>query len=284
MSTFKKLASRVEKIFKPSQDIKIGVANVHELFPLAIYENEISCHQEIKKILLDNYEKEKFPVVEKKDLVLQDGGIIKDALTTETFTGEGHGLAAFHKKSLYKGFFSELLQHVYAYMGILGLRTDNVDIYVMKSWLVIHDDFNQSLPFHVHPESNISFVYYVQTTELSQSIAFENAVNQNALSQDIFNTSNPDVIKDDCMVVEHNRFNFDYHAVPVREGMVVMFPGWRTRHGTQSVVNETNVPNEPDFKFQPRLAIAGDLKIVLRPDRLSTMTLCSSLEYWDKLN
>ena len=35
--------------------------------------------------------------------------------------------------------------------------------------------------------------------------------------------------------------------------------------------------------FVPRLAIAGDLKVVLKPDRLATMTLSSSLEHWEKL-
>lgn len=273
----------LKDFFKKNNSNPIEEPTTHKLFPLVIYENKVSCHEEIKKILLENYEKEKFPVIEKKDLPLNDGSVIKDGLTTETFTGEGHGLATLHKKPYYKKFYTELLQHAYAYMRMLGLRTDNVDLYVMKSWLVIHEDYNHTIPFHVHPESNISFVYYTQTTEFSQSILFENALNQNELSQDIFNVNLLDVQKDDKMLVEPNEYNTNVHQLHVKEGMILMFPGWRTRHGTNSVLNADHFPSNEETPV-PRLAIAGDLKIVLRPDRLSTMTLCSSLDHWQKLN
>lgn len=274
--------SILKDFFKKNSSIEDPIA--HKIFPMAVYENKVSCHEEIKKILLKNYEREKFPVEEKKDYIMPDGTVVKEGLTTETFTGEGHGLAILHKKPDYKKFYSELLHHARAYMKMLGLRTDNIDIYVMKSWLVIHDNFNHTIPFHVHPESNISFVYYTQTEEYSQSIVFENGLNQNELSQDIFNIGFLNSQKDDKMLVEKNCFNDDQHEVPVKEGMILMFPGWRTRHGTRSVVNADIINKFIDKEVTPRLAIAGDLKIVLRPDRLSTMTLCSSLEHWQKLN
>jgi len=58
-----------------------------------------------------------------------------------------------------------------------------------------------------------------------------------------------------------------------------MFPGWRTNHGTRMTKPEAFDKDT----FVPRLAIAGDLKVVLKPDRLATMTLSSSLEHWEKL-
>lgn len=254
----------------------------HSIFPLAIYENRVQCHEEAKKTILDNYESEKFPVTNQTDLHLPDGTIIPNGLTVENFTGEGHGLATFHKKPQYQTFFKELRQHALAYLKMLGLRTEVVDVYVMKSWLVIHDNLMDDMPFHVHPESNISFVYYTQTSDYSQSIVFENSSKQNEISQDIFNFDFSDVVRGDKMVEDLNLFNEEEHVIPVKEGMILMFPGWRTRHGTRSVI-PTHTRIDIQGPVPIRLAVAGDLKVVLKPEKLSTMTLSSSIDHWTKL-
>lgn len=245
----------------------------HRLFPLAVYENKVQCHDQIKKILLENYEKEKFQVAHEESETLPDGTV--RTRTTTKFTGEAHGLALFHKKPEYKEFFKELKKHALLYLQSLGLDTTRVDVYVMKSWLVIHNDFKESMPAHIHPESNISFVYYVRKNSSSQNIVFENSSNQNDISQDIFYA---DFSSDNSVVVLRNEFNESERELSVAEGSLVMFPGWRTKHGTRNPKNA-----DPKDFCEPRLAIAGDLKVVLRPDRLATMTLSSSLEHWEKL-
>lgn len=247
----------------------------HKIFPLGIYENEISCHHETKKTILANYDKEKFAVTEKRNLVLPDGKIVEEEVFK--FTGEAHGLATFHKKQEYSNFFSELSSHAFRYLNMLGLDSSKVDIYVMKSWLVIHDSPTDNMPFHVHPESNISFVYYAQITEDSQAIVFHNSYCANEISQDIFYC---DTNSKNNMLVSPNKLNETEHIFPAKEGTIIMFPGWKTKHGTRSL--EKKEYNSATFK--PRLAIAGDLKVVLKPDYLATMTLSSSLNYWEKIS
>ena len=258
--------------FKYTPPLSIPVC--HKIFPLGVYENQVSCHAETKTAILHNYESEKFPVKCSSPLKLPDGRIVQADISK--FTGEAHGLATFHKKPQYKVFFSELACHANAYLRMLGIDEQKTEIYVMKSWLVIHDDHADSMPFHVHPESNISFVYYAQTLPCSQSIVFRNDSHQNDISPDIFYS---DVNSANSLITEETCLNKTEFQLNVREGMLVMFPGWRTNHGTRMTKPEAFDKDT----FVPRLAIAGDLKVVLKPDRLATMTLSSSLEHWEKL-
>jgi len=252
----------------------LGIAVCHKIFPLGIYENQLSCHPETKATILANYESEKFQVKCPANLELPDGKIVEASVSK--FAGEAHGLATLHKKPEYKVFFSELACHANAYLRMLGIDEQKTEIHVMKSWLVIHDDHTDAMPFHVHPEANISFVYYAQTPPCSQSIVFRNDSHQNDISQEIFYNEENSAHR---LVTEETCLNRQEFPLSVREGMLVMFPGWRTNHGTR-----TSKPETYDKEtFVPRVAIAGDLKVVLKPDRLATMTLSSSLEHWEKL-
>ena len=66
-----------------------------------------------------------------------------------------------------KPFFKDLKTNVDEYLNHLNVDSSKLDYHVSKSWVGFHDSEVPELKPHTHNESNISFVYYVKSSENS---------------------------------------------------------------------------------------------------------------------
>lgn len=243
----------------------------HNLFPLLIYENKVSCHEEVKAKFLKNYEEEKFPTELVEKMVLPDGSIASVKTTFQT--GEFFNKTKLHLNREYSCFFHELNLHCKKYVELLGLNSEKLNFYVTKSWLVIHEFSDQNMNRHVHPESNISFAYYVSCPEGSQNFLVQNLSRQNELSPECFFMGIDSQSSKFQILKSSNVYNEESRKISSNEGSLILFPGWKTMHGTAISSNSSR-------KNCLRIAISGDIKITLKPDYSGAVTFSSPKEEW----
>ena len=72
-----------------------------------------------------------------------------------------------HQEEYCKPFFKDLKTNVDEYLNHLNVDSSKLDYHVSKSWVGFHDGKVPELKPHTHNESNISFVYYVKSSENS---------------------------------------------------------------------------------------------------------------------
>ena len=120
---------------------------VHEIFPLIVYQGSINSHEHMKKHIdvlrkywFDGYENE---------------------------SPEYSGRIFLHQEEYCKPFFKDLKTNVDEYLNHLNVDSSKLDYHVSKSWVGFHDGKVPELKPHTHNESNISFVYYVKSSENS---------------------------------------------------------------------------------------------------------------------
>jgi len=233
----------------------------HSLFPLLVYENKVSCHNQFKQKFLSNFESEKFPT------------LLSEGQSESTFlTGEFFNKTKIHKNKEYDFFFSELYLHCKSYVELLGLDSEKLNFFIMKSWLVLHESPHQTMNDHVHPESNISFAYYLSCPEGAQNFYVVNSSKQNELSPDCFFIGNNSRSSHFQILKSCNSFNENSHSIKSEEGKIIMFPGWKTPHGTKS--------ERFDSGQCLRIAISGDIKITLKPEYSGAVSFSAPTEEW----
>lgn len=224
---------------------------VHEVFPLVVYQTSIDCHKEFK---------EKY---------LQD---LKDYWFNgyEYESPEASSRIFVHLEEKYSDFFKHLKVAFDEYFEVLGIKYDRLNYHVVKSWVVYHrDDTTPPLAFHKHNEANISFCYYLNTDETSDKLVISQQpdVNVNQVCQGFF-----DVSDEHNIMTGFNRFNCNHYSITPTEGTVVIFPS-NTYHHTKKTKPREN----------QRVAIAGDVRVTLKPEHYKHHQGCTHPSQWKEL-
>ena len=115
--------------------------NVHQIFPLSIYEKKISG---FLSQLYKSFDDGKFDN--------SQGAIV----------GEHHGKVLIHHDKRLAPFFREIKKSVVEYLDYFEIDKSTFNVNYVKTWFTICDP-QQTLPVHYHSCSHISFVYYIQT-------------------------------------------------------------------------------------------------------------------------
>lgn len=110
-----------------------------------------------------------------------------------------------------KSFIQEAIDK---YMKEIEKTNQDVSIYLTQSWLN-YTDASQQHPNHIHPNSYISGVLYMNVQEGLDSIMFHKPLSAINLKVDH---------------VELNRFTEEVHRFPVKTGLLVLFPS-HLQHG-----------------------------------------------------
>ena len=163
--------------------------NVHQIFPLSIYEKKISG---FLPSLYKSFEDGKFDN------------------STGKITGELNGKVLIHQDTRLAPFFREIKKSVIEYLKHFNIDKKEFQINFVKTWFTICDP-NQTLPCHYHSCSHISWVYYIQTPG----------------DPLILHKKNPNEWFGDAFkLIKENRFNNgDGYAITPQPEHLIMFPG-----------------------------------------------------------
>jgi hypothetical protein len=205
---------------------------IHEMFPLIVYQGKVDCHEEFKSKYLSSLKEYWFNGYENE-------------------SPEFSGKIFLHQQEQYKMFFDSLKKNIDEYMNHLSVDYSKLNYHIIKAWVGCHfDDETPELKPHFHNESNISFVYYLNTDETSDKFCLNQEKNRNEVVGGLFETSNQK-----NMLLSYNRFNCDYYTITPLEGTVLIFPS-NVCHFTQKFAKRKG----------ERIVIPGDIKVTLKKE------------------
>ena len=147
-----------------------------------------------------------------------------------------------------------------------GVDETQFDINIMKSWFTIIQD-TSAMQFHTHCSSDMSFVYYVDTSGTSGNIVFERPKESYKFLdffEDMFSRADRDFIKNTS-----DQTPPFYDCIPT-EGSLLLFHS-NLGHGVR-----------PDPTGKRRISIAGDIKITLKQSIVNRESGLMSPENWQK--
>lgn len=204
---------------------------VHELFPLVVYQGKVDCHEEFKSKHLESLKQYWFNGYENE-------------------SPEFSGKIFVHLQEQYKSFFDSLKKNIDEYMKHLNVDYTKLDYHISKSWVGYHKDDTPELKPHYHNESNISFVYYLDTNETSDKFCVNQRHNRNEFMGGLFETSNQR-----NLLMGFNRYNCNYYTITPTEGTVLLFPS-NVYHFTQQFTERVG----------ERIVIPGDIRVTLKKE------------------
>ena len=204
---------------------------VHEIFPLVIYQDSIECHEEFKKENIISLKKYWFNGYENE-------------------SPEYSGKIFLHLDPQYNLFFSDLKKSIDNYFYHLNVDYSKLDYHVTKSWVGYHNKKIPGLNLHNHNESNISFVYYLKSSDTSDKFCVSQSRNVNENTGGLFETS-----KQRNTIKGFNKYNCNNYTITPYEGSVLIFPS-STLHSTLKISE----------KEDERIVIAGDVRVTLKEE------------------
>ena len=180
------------------------------------------------------------------------------------WTGDTKGYEFLFSNTLFKNLSKKISSVIIEYLNLLEINSNHLDIYYQRSWATYTEN-EQSINFHTHSQSNISFAYYLLKPEKSGGIIFRSNELQNEVAKNIFTNSK----LEKSLVNKANPYNSDKSMFDLDQDSIIIFPS-KTPHAT--------VPNKSG---SPRISISGDISIMLK-DSKGFEHLMPSFSNWTK--
>lgn len=220
--------------------------NLFNIFPTTIYVGSSENHSQNKKNFYNVYSKYDFE---------------------DTTVSENSGNPLLHLDEELKELFDEVISNTKTYIHEVLLVRDIFNIAITKSWISRARNKEQEIPWHIHSTSQISFVYYINMPQKSNSLQFLNFNSPNNL----FLGMNSEYKKKERMIVsDYNYYNSNTFHITPQEGHIILFPS-SIRHSTKNI--HGNFDGE-------RLAIVGDITLILKQKELSLSMGYLDPQYW----
>ena len=220
---FEKMINKVMKIFN--------------LFPLTVLQNKITLEDEERNILINEIKKMRDEQIEEKK-------------SNYAWTGDTKGHEFLFSNNLFNNLSKKISNVILDYLKTLAINTKYLDIYYQRSWATFTDN-EQSINFHTHSQSNISFAYYLLKPPNSGGIIFRSNELQNEIAKNIFTNSK----LEKSLIDKANPYNSDRSMFDLDQDSIIVFPS-KTPHAT--------VPNKSGL---PRISISGDISIMLKDSK-----------------
>ncbi len=220
-------------------------------FPLTVIQEKIFIEEEERRILIDDIKKMQLEEKEKID-------------SKYAWTGDTKGHEFLFSKKLFNKLSFKISKVVLEYLKALEINTDLLDIYYQRSWATYTEN-DQSINFHTHSQSNISFAYYLLKPPGSGGIIFKSNELQNEIAKNIFTNSKIEK----SLIKKPNAFNSDKSMFDLDQDSIIIFPS-KTPHATA-----------PNKSGKPRISISGDISIMLK-DSKGFEHLMPNFNYWTK--
>ena len=210
---------------------------IFNLFPLTILKDTISIEETDREILVNEIKKMK-----QKDN--------NENYSSYAWTGDTKGYEFLFENKLFKDLSKKISNVILEYLKTLEINTDLLDVYYQRSWATLTEN-EQSINFHTHSQSNISFAYYLLKPEGSGGIIFRSSDLQNEIAKNIFTSSK----LEKSLINKANPYNSDRSMFDLEQDSIIIFPS-KTAHAT--------LPNKSN---QPRISISGDISIMLKESK-----------------
>ena len=225
---------------------------VFNLFPLTIVQEKISIEENDREILVNEIKK------------MQDNNE-SEKKSLYAWTGDTKGYEFLFSNILFKDLSNKISKVIIKYLETLEINTKLLDIYYQRSWATFTKN-EQSINFHSHSQSNISFAYYLLKPENSGGIIFRSNELQNEIAKNIFTSSK----LEKSLINKPNAFNSDKSMFDPEQDSIIIFPS-KTPHATT-----------PNKSGKPRISISGDISIMLKESK-GFEHLMPSFKNWTKL-
>ncbi len=204
------------------------------LFPLTVMQDSIVIEDEERNILVNEIKK----MTKNKNEYKK---------TDFAWTGDTKGHEFLFSNNLFKNLSNKISNSILRYLEALEINTNLLDIYYQRSWATFTKN-EQSINFHTHSQSNISFAYYLLKPPKSGGIIFRSNELQNEIAKNIFTSSK----LEKSLINKPNPFNSDRSMFDLDQDSIIIFPS-KTPHAT--------TPNNSNL---PRISISGDVTIMLK--------------------
>ena len=224
---------------------------VFNLFPLTVLQNKINIEENERTILVNEIKKMQSQKMDKFK-------------SSYAWTGDTKGYEFLFSNTLFKNLSKKISSVIIEYLNLLEINTNYLDIYYQRSWATYTEN-EQSINFHTHSQSNISFAYYLLKPEKSGGIIFRSNELQNEVAKNIFTNSK----LEKSLINKANPYNSDRSMFDLDQDSIIIFPS-KTPHAT--------VPNKSG---SPRISISGDISIMLK-DSKGFEHLMPSFANWTK--
>ena len=206
---------------------------IFNLFPLTIMKEKIIIDESERDILVNEINK----------MQIANNSI----KSSYAWTGDTKGFEFLFSNPLFKNLSIKVSAVIIEYLKKLEINTNLLDIYYQRSWATFTKN-EQSINFHSHSQSNISFAYYLLKPEGSGGIIFKSNELQNEIAKNIFTSSK----LEKSLINKPNAFNSDRSMFDLEQDSIIIFPS-KTPHAT--------VPNKSGLS---RISISGDISIMLK--------------------
>ncbi len=222
---------------------------VLNLFPLTVTQDKINVDEHERSLLIN----------EIKNMQLNN-----NKQSPYAWTGDTNGYEFLFENKLFDNLAKKISESVIKYLQLLEINTDLLDIYYQRSWAT-YTKSQQSINFHTHSQSNISFAYYLLKPKNSGGIIFRSKELQNEIAKNIFTTSK----LEKSLVNKANIYNSDRSVFDLDQDSIIIFPS-KTPHAT--------LPNKSGSE---RISISGDITIMLK-DSMGFEHLMPNFNNWTK--
>ena len=224
---------------------------IYNLFPLTIMQDKIILENKERHILINEIKKMRNKENENKK-------------SEFAWTGDTKGFEFLFSNNLFNSLSNKISNSIIKYLRELEINTDKLDIYYQRSWATYTDD-EQSINFHTHSQSNISFAYYLSKPINSGGIIFRSNELQNEVAKNIFTASK----LEKSLINKANPYNSDKSMFDLEQDAIIIFPS-KTPHATM-----------PNNSGKPRISISGDVTIMLK-DSKGFEHLMPNFKNWTK--
>ena len=225
---------------------------VFNIFPLTIVKDKIIIDENDRKNLVDE--------IKKMKLEENNAGH-----TNYAWTGDTKGYEFLFSNSIFNDLSSKISKSIKNYLQTLEINTNLLDIYYQRSWATFTEN-EQSINFHTHSQSNISFAYYLLKPPNSGGIIFKSNELQNEIAKNIFTSSK----LEKSLINKPNAFNSDKSMFDLEQDSIIIFPS-KTPHATA-----------PNRSGTPRISISGDISLMLKNSK-GFEHLMPNFNCWTKL-
>ncbi len=202
------------------------------LFPLTVAQDKITISEDERMIFINEIKKMQSKNNQKSDYA---------------WTGDTKGYEFLFENKLFGNLAKKISDAIIKYLQILEINTNLLDIYYQRSWATYTKNA-QSINFHTHSQSNISFAYYLLKPPGSGGIIFKSNELQNEIAKNIFTSSK----LEKSLINKANAYNSDRSMFDLGQDSIIIFPS-KTPHAT--------VPNQSG---EVRISISGDITIMLK--------------------
>ena len=210
---------------------------IFNLFPLTVIKDKISMENKERDILVNEIKKMKEINYSKKN-------------SSYAWTGDINGHEFLFSSDLFKNLSRKISNVIIEYLKNLEINVGYLDIYYQRSWATYTEN-EQSINFHTHSQSNISFAYYLLKPKNSGGIIFKSNELQNEIAKNIFTSSK----LEKSLINKANAFNSDRSMFDLEQDSIIVFPS-KTPHATS-----------PNRSGLPRISISGDISIMLKESK-----------------